>query len=73
MMPMCSVILWTDSEIITNIKEDSHRWIVNAVFNVVDITGALSERQTHIPCGNTFFQPQINQALDKLILFSNSC
>ena len=62
-------LLRRDAEILADIKKDGHRGIIDAVFNVVDGSGALPERQTHIPRRNALLQSKLHQPVDKLLLF----
>ncbi len=52
--------VFNDAFIITNIEKYRHGRIVDTVFYVVDITGALADRQAHIPCGNALIHSKLN-------------
>ena len=56
-------------QIVADIKENGHRRIIDPVFDVVDVPGALADGQAHIPGGYAFVHAQRHQSVDEIGLF----
>ena len=52
----------------TNIKEIGHSGKGFSIFNGVDISGVLTDGETHVSCGNAFVYAELGKTLGKVFL-----
>ena len=65
-------LLGRDAEIVADTEKHRHGRIADTVFDIIDISGALADRQAHIPGRYTLVHSQRYQTLDKVFPFHDS-
>ena len=63
-------LLRRDLQIVANVEEHGHGRQIHAVFDVVDIPGALPQRKAHVPGRHALGLPQLRHPLGKFLFFS---
>ena len=53
------------AEIVANIEENRHRRIVDTILDIIDVAGALTNRQTHIPCRCTLLVDAVERHINE--------